>query len=129
MAVLPTGSGKSLCYQYPAVYFANKDKEENKEKGITIVVSPLIALMEDQVNTLKDNNISAEYLNSQPRKISANRIMRNVVHGKYDLLYVSPERLLSPKFIRLVKTLNIHLLVIDEAHCVSLWGIILEQDI
>jgi len=124
MVVLPTGVGKSLCYQYPAVYFANKDKEKDKdnERGITIVVSPLIVLMEDQVKKLKDNNISVEYLNSQPRKISANRIMRNVLHDKYDLLYVSPERLLSPKFIRLAKTLNIHLLVIDEAHCVSLWG-------
>ena len=113
MAVMPTGGGKSLCYQYPAVKFSD---------GITLVVSPLIALMQDQVKQLRAKGIPAACLNSSISPGKRKKIMLDADAGAYRLLYVSPERLISPAFIRFARRLDIRLLVVDEAHCISLWG-------
>ena len=110
--VMPTGGGKSLCYQYPAVKFA----------GITLVISPLIALMQDQVKQLRAKGIPAACLNSSFSPEGRRKIMLDADAGRYRLLYVSPERLISPAFIRFARRLDIRLLVVDEAHCISLWG-------
>ena len=111
-AVMPTGNGKSLCYQYPAM----------KLPGITLVVSPLIALMQDQVAHLQEDGINAACLNSAVPSRERQKIMQEADAGKCKLLYVSPERLASPEFIRFVRREELSLLVVDEAHCISLWG-------
>ena len=110
--ILPTGGGKSICYQIPALLF----------KGVTIVISPLIALMKDQVDNLKSNGISAEYINSTQNLESIDNIMEMCRKGEIKLLYIAPERLENEFFKRKIRRLNISQLAIDEAHCVSMWG-------
>ena len=110
--ILPTGGGKSICYQIPALLF----------KGVTIVISPLIALMKDQVDNLKSNGINAEYINSTQSLESIDSIMERCRKGEIKLLYISPERLENEFFKRKLRRLNISQLAIDEAHCVSMWG-------
>ena len=110
--ILPTGGGKSICYQIPALLF----------KGVTIVISPLIALMKDQVDNLKSNGISAEYINSTQNLESIDNIMEMCRKGEIKLLYIAPERLENEFFKRKLRRLNISQLAIDEAHCVSMWG-------
>ena len=110
--ILPTGGGKSICYQIPAILF----------KGVTIVISPLIALMKDQVDNLKLNGINAEYINSTQNLESIDNIMEMCRNGEIKLLYIAPERLENEFFKRKLRKLNISQLAIDEAHCVSMWG-------
>ncbi|MFI4955306.1 MAG: RecQ family ATP-dependent DNA helicase, partial [Gammaproteobacteria bacterium] len=112
LVLMPTGGGKSLCYQVPAI----------ARSGVGIVVSPLIALMHDQVDALLQLGVKAAFLNSSLDSATAWQIEQNLLAGKYDLLYVAPERLLTPRFLQLLEQMNIALFAIDEAHCVSQWG-------
>jgi ATP-dependent DNA helicase RecQ len=107
--LMPTGGGKSLCFQIPAI----------ARKGVGIVVSPLIALMQDQVDALLQLGVKAAFLNSSLDAKSAWKVEQAIENGELDLLYVAPERLFMPKFLELLERIDIALFAIDEAHCVS----------
>ncbi|MCF0150037.1 MAG: DNA helicase RecQ [Firmicutes bacterium] len=112
MCIMPTGAGKSICYQVPAMAM----------EGITIVVSPLISLMKDQVAALTQAGIPAAFLNSSLEEDEAKEVLFGIRSGRYKLLYAAPERLLLPGFLAMCKTLPIAMVAVDEAHCVSQWG-------
>jgi ATP-dependent DNA helicase RecQ len=114
IVLMPTGGGKSLCYQIPALML----------DGLTVVISPLIALMKDQVDALKNNGVEAAFLNSTQNAQEQVEVFRDVRSGKLKLLYVAPERLLQSgeQFIEFLKSVNVSLFAIDEAHCISSWG-------
>ncbi len=112
MGVMPTGAGKSVCFQVPALMM----------KGITVVVSPLISLMKDQVNALQQCGINSAYINTSLSKEERLDIMRKALAGYYKIIYVAPERLSSEKFYSFCSKLDISMVCVDEAHCVSQWG-------
>jgi ATP-dependent DNA helicase RecQ len=112
LALMPTGGGKSLCYQIPALV----------KPGVGLVVSPLIALMKDQVEGLRQNEIAAAFINSAQSHSEQDAVMEAALRGEIKLLYVSPEKMQSERFRMFIERLDINLLAVDEAHCVSFWG-------
>ena len=112
VVLLPTGGGKSICYQLPAII----------QEGITLVISPLISLMQDQVNQLNERGIKAMYFKNNTLKNPIDHQFDNAKYGNFKLAYLSPERLLNKSFLNHIKSLKINGIAIDEAHCVSEWG-------
>ena len=112
LGVMPTGAGKSMCYQVPALML----------DGVTIVLSPLISLMKDQVESLRQAGVSAAFINSSLSQYEADDVFYKASAGDYKILYVAPERLETEGFLRLCEKINIPLVAVDEAHCVSHWG-------
>jgi ATP-dependent DNA helicase RecQ len=112
LVLMPTGGGKSMCYQLPSLV----------RPGLGLVVSPLIALMQDQVDALRQLGVRAAFLNSSLPPAEADQVQRDAHEGRLDLLYVAPERLLTERFLRLLDGVDLALIAVDEAHCVSQWG-------
>ena len=112
LGIMPTGAGKSICYQIPAVMLP----------GVTIVISPLISLMTDQVQALNQNGIRAAYVNSSLNEVQIAKVLRLASQGEYRIIYVAPERLETPTFMQFASEAPITMITVDEAHCISQWG-------
>ena len=110
--IMPTGGGKSLCYQIPALLM----------EGVTLVVSPLISLMRDQVMALKNAGVAAAYVNSSLTPNQIRLVYRNIQSGMYKIIYVAPERLLTDGFLEAIQARRVDMVTVDEAHCISQWG-------
>ena len=123
LVIMPTGMGKSLCYQIPALALASQSEADSSGKRpLTLVISPLIALMKGQVDALVANGASAAFINSSLQRKERESRYRGVREGKYDLLYVTPERFRKADFVEVIASRDIVLLAVDEAHCISEWG-------
>ncbi|GDY27350.1 ATP-dependent DNA helicase RecQ [Agarivorans sp. Toyoura001] len=112
LAIMPTGGGKSLCFQIPALV----------KPGLTVVISPLISLMKDQVDSLQHNGVNAAYLNSSLERDQQFQVYKSLQQGELKLLYISPERLINGDFLQRLQELSLAMFAIDEAHCISQWG-------
>ncbi len=122
LVIMPTGQGKSLCYQIPAVSLARGYRADASDRGLTMVISPLIALMKDQVDRLNERGIAATFVNSSLDRTQRTERYEALARGQFDLLYVTPERFRKPDFVQHIRRRRIHLLAVDEAHCISQWG-------
>jgi ATP-dependent DNA helicase RecQ len=124
LGIMPTGAGKSLCYQIPALVLAQVRAQDPpvSSPGLTLVISPLISLMQDQVSALTDAGVAAAFLNSSLTAAQRTQVLRDAREGRYQLLYVAPERLEAPDFLAFARQVRLNLVAVDEAHCISQWG-------